>query len=160
MAGRQKKDNSASTSNAAGRSKKTNNNALSDIDTTLKSLLEEMRDLKQSQAYISDTNDELVSEIKKIASDHKDMKKELSAVSVKQTKMTSELDDLRARVNKLEHEKMATGVVIRGVEENEEALAVVMKVADALNVQLDEVSDEIAATWVKTKNSESMAIHG
>lgn len=157
MAGRQKKGSSASTSSAPGGQKKNSNSALGDIESTLKSILGEMRDLKQSQAYMSDTNDELIGELKKIASDHKDMKRELSIVSGAQKKMSSDLDELKARVNKLEHEKLAIGVIIRGIDENEEAMEVVRKVANALEVQLDETSDDITASWVRAKNNDSRA---
>lgn len=59
--------------------------------------------------------------------------------------MSEDLDQIKARLNKLEHEKMIRGIIIKGIDENEDAIGTVAVLADALEVQLNVATDIICA---------------
>lgn len=67
--------------------------------------------------------------------------------------MASELDSLKARVNKMEHERMPAGLIIRGIEEQDDAMSAVMKIAKALEVEINNADNIIKAQWVRAKGS-------
>lgn len=133
--------------------------SLASIESNLKNLLEQMKELKQSQEYISDANDEMLEEMRKITKDQQEMKNQIQQVSFKQKKMTSELDDVKARLNRLEHEKMAAGVTIRGINEQEEALSATQQVAEKLGIDLVAADDILKAQWVKSSKNRDAVSH-
>lgn len=133
--------------------------ANSDIASTLKQVLSEMRDLKQSQEYMSDSNDDFLAELKKVTVEQKNMKNELHSVASRQTKVFSELDDIKRRLNKLEGEKIASGVVVRGMDETDDATASLVQLANALEVHVDAETDIIKAQWIQVRrNDQSTAL--
>lgn len=118
-----------------------------------------MRDLKQSQEYMSDSNDDFLAELKKVTVEQKNMKNELHSVASRQTKVFSELDDIKRRLNKLEGEKIASGVVVRGMDETDDATASLVQLANALEVHVDAETDIIKAQWIQVRrNDQSTAL--
>lgn len=82
-----------------------------------------MRAIKDSQDYISNKHDDLLAEFKNVTAEQKTMKNDMKTMTSRQMKFSSELVDLKWRLNKLEHEKIPSRVIIRGMVESDDALA-------------------------------------
>lgn len=124
-------------------------------------VLKEMREITKSQDHLSDTHDNMLDELKSINSNQKAMKKDISDLTCNQKKLTSEMDELKMRLNKLEHEKMDSGVIIRGVDEfhSETALQVLRKVTEALEVRIENFDEGVKAQWIKTQHKNEEVRH-
>lgn len=131
----------------------------SHIDSMFKKLLVEIGDIKRSQEFLSDNCDETLTEVKRISKEQSVMKGELRSVSMRQNKMTSELDELKKRLNKLEQEKIVPGVIIRGIQETENALNTLIQLAASLDVELEADSTRINAQWVRGRRAEESVAH-
>lgn len=170
MVGRGRPKKNISNTGTGGAIKNTQNNISDDghsdeIQSTLKMLLTEVRDIRQSQRdirhsqeFMSDTQDDMLSEVRQISKEHQAMKGELRSVSVRQNKMSSELDNLKARINKLEQAQLVNGIVVRGIAENGDAVATIVQLAEALEIDFNGDAEIIKAQWMQTKsNGESIA---
>lgn len=158
MTGRGRKRNDANSGNDNAKNKSDSTDQ-SSVESMLKTVLTEIRDVKSSQEFFSAKHDDFLVEFRKLTHDQNAMKGELSSVSSQQKKMTTELDDIKIRLNRLEQERVATGVIIRGIEESEDALATVMQLANALEVELNGAAENIKAQWLRAKNNEDGAAY-
>lgn len=106
-----------------------------------------MDDLSKSQQYLSNNHDDMLIEMKKINTDFQRTKGELKPVQNQYKNMAADIEDLKAKVNNGECDKLKGLVMIRGVPDDEDPLKVVSKIAKI--VQIDVKKDISATSWVK-----------
>lgn len=133
--------------------------ALGALQSMMNEMLTEVREIKASQEYMSDAHDDLLTEVRQISHEHKAMKGELRTVSNRQNNMSKEMDDIKMRLNKLEQEKLAAGVIVRGIDETEDALITLKQLADALEVDIGDNTQCVKAQWVRMKRNDDGAAY-
>lgn len=124
------------------------------VESTLRELLNEVKGIKRSQEFIADRHDDLLNEMKSITRDQKTMKGQLNNVSAKQSKAAEEIEAIKARLNKLEQDKIAQGIVVKGLEESGEAISMLMQLAHALEIDINQENDIIKVQWIQSRNGE------
>lgn len=121
--------------------------SLSSIEKKLDKMFGLMDDLSKSQQYLSNNHDDMMTEIKQINADFQRTKGELKTVQNQYKKMAADIEDLKAKVNNGECDKLKGQVMIRGTPEGEDPRKVISKIAKI--VQVDVKNDIAAAVWVK-----------
>lgn len=124
------------------------------VESTLSELLNEVKGIKRSQEFNANRNDDLLNEMESITRDQKTMKGQLNNVSAKQSKAAEEIEAIKARLNKLEQDKIAQGIVVKGLEESGEAISMLMQLAHALEIDINQENYIIKVQWIQSRNGE------
>lgn len=108
-------------------------------------------EVKESQNFLSNKYDGLLTELKKLTEINNRQKQEISALTSKCKKLSTDVENLKATVNAHEQKKILNNVVIRGINADENATAAVLNIAQLVNVDIS-VGDIEYARQISNRN--------
>lgn len=119
----------------------------------LDTLTRQYNEVMQSQQFISTQYDELLKDMKRVTEQNLVLRRELTAVIKKCDTLTKEANEIKAKLNFNEQEKLNMNVLIRGISTNEDAHEATKKIAHIADVDMNDV-DIQAAKQIKYADKE------
>lgn len=103
--------------------------ASAEQNVKLEKLQKQYDELLDSQNFISKQYDEVVKELKKCVDVNSELKKELSAISRKCVELSAIVSSVKSKQNHDEQQKLNRNVIVRGINQNEDAEMALQKIA-------------------------------